>query len=115
MARAALVAALGLACGCSTPSSCSSCPGQSFTSRLTGLFRHSGSAEVVGAPIDGPVIADPGSFSGGYPGTYPGGFPGTFHGEGPGCSPLPQSYAPPLAPPPRPLSSDEARRMPYQP
>jgi hypothetical protein len=96
MARVALVAALGLACGCSTPSTCSSC---SLTSRLTGLFRRGGtSQEVVGVPVEGPVIADP----------------GTISGEGPSWVPMPQTYAPPLAPPPRPLTN-EAQRMPYQP
>src|SRR3954451_2096424 len=103
IAGVALAAALGLVCGCSTPSSCSSCSGSSLTSRLTGLFRRNGApTEVVGAPIDGPVIGDPGSGSceaPGYPGT---GFP-----------PMPQTFAPPLAPPP--LSLNEAQRMPYQP
>src|SRR5438128_10979505 len=96
IAGVALAAALGLACGCSTPSGCSSCPGTSLTSRLTGLFRHNSTpVEVVGSPIDGPVIADPG------PGPY----------EGPGCAPVspsfppvPQSFAPPLAPPPHELN-----------
>jgi hypothetical protein len=100
MARLALAAALGVACGCSSVSSCSSCPGESFTSRLTSLFRRDRGVpvEVVGEPAVGPVIADPGIGPG--PGPY----------EGPGCAPLPQSVAPPLFPPP-----NEAHRMPYQP
>jgi hypothetical protein len=100
LTRAALATLLGLACGCSSsPSLCSSCPGSSFSSRLTSLFRHGGcSGEVVGAPMEGPVIADP----------------GPPPGEAPGFAPLPQSFAPPLAPPPRPLTN-EAQRMPYQP
>ncbi len=100
MAGVALAAALGLACGCSTPSSCSSCSGGSFTSRLTGLFRRNRApVEEVGSPVEGPVITDPG------PGPY----------EGPGfVAPVPQTFAPPLAPPP-PGTLNEAQRMPYQP
>jgi hypothetical protein len=111
MAGVALAAALGLACGCSTPSGCTDCPGSSFTSRLAGLFRHGSTpVEVVGSPGDGPFLPEPG--------------PGAF--EGPGCAapapfppvpqsfaPVPQSFAPPLAPSSRMLN--EAQRMPYQP
>jgi hypothetical protein len=100
MAGVALAAALGLACGCSTPSSCSSCSSSSFTSRLTGLFRrNSPPTDVVGSPIEGPVISDPG--------------PGPAPCESSGFPPMPQTFSPPLAPPPLPLN--EAQRMPYQP
>jgi hypothetical protein len=97
MARVAVAAALGLACGCSSmSSSCSGCP--SWTSRLTGLFhRNSAPAEVVGAPIDGPPIGDPGPY------------------DAPGWLPVPQSGPPPLIPAPRPYFPNEAQRMPYQP
>lgn len=109
LAGVALAAALGLACGCSTPSGCSSCSGTSFTSRLTGLFRRDRPVEVVGSPIEGPVIADPGpgccEGSGGIP---PQPFPPPQ-----GFAPAPQSFAPPLAPTPHELN--EAQRMPYQP
>ncbi len=110
MAGVALAAALGLACGCSTPSGCSSCGGSSFTSRLTGLFRHnSAPVEVVGSPVDGPVIADPGL--GSCDGPDCAGGPPTFVPPPP-QSFGPQSFAPPLAPVP-PVT--EAQRMPYQP
>jgi hypothetical protein len=96
MARVAVAAALGLASGCSSLSSCSDC--SSWTSRLTSLFhRNAVPAEVVGAPIDGPVLGDPGPY------------------DGPGCLPVPQSAPPPLIPPPRPGYPSEAQRMPYQP
>ncbi len=97
LARVALVAALGLASGCSSMSPCSgNC---SLMSRLTGFFRHDrSSTEVVGTPIEGPVIADPGSFE--APPTF--GLP-------------PQSAPPPLFPAPRPTITNEAQRMPYQP
>jgi hypothetical protein len=69
-----------------------------MSSRLTSLFRRDPMPrEVVGAPIEGPVIADPGACAGG------------------GCAPLPQSAAPPLVPPPHPVPWNEAQRMPYQP
>jgi hypothetical protein len=102
MARVAVAAALGLACGCSSmSSSCSDCS-PSWTSRLTGLFhRNRAPVEVVGSPFEGPPIADPG------PGPYP--------YNGPGCEPLPQTGPPPLFPPPRPFGTNEAQRMPYQP
>jgi hypothetical protein len=112
IAGVALAAALGLVSGCSTPSGCSSCPGTSFTSRLTGLFRHNSTpVEVVGSPIDGPVIADPGpgccdGSGGGLP-------PQSFPPMPQSFGPVPQSFAPPLAPPPRQFN--EAQRMPYQP
>jgi hypothetical protein len=108
LAGVALAAALGLACGCSTPSGCSSCPGSSFTSRLAGLFRHGSSApvEVVGSPIDGPMIPEPGLCDGPGCASPPPAFPPAF-------PPVPQSFAPPLAPPPHELN--EAQRMPYQP
>ncbi len=101
MAGVALAAALGLACGCSTPSGCSGCSGSSLTSRLTGLFRRDAvSSEVVGSPVEGPVISEP--------------------CDGGGCAappaftgPLPQTFAPPLAPPPR--LQNGAQPMPYQP
>jgi hypothetical protein len=110
IAGVALAAALGLACGCSTPSGCSSCPGTSLTSRLTGLFRRNNTpVEVVGSPIDGPVIADPGSAHCEGPGFGS----GPALPDGPSFPPVPQSFAPPLAPPPRELN--EAQRMPYQP
>jgi hypothetical protein len=99
MARVALVAVLGLACGCSTPSGGSGCSSCSLTSRLTSLFRRNNApTEVVGTPVDGPVIVDP----------------GTFPGDGSGY-PVPQSYPPPLIPAPRPAPGTEAQRMPYQP
>jgi hypothetical protein len=116
IAGVALAAALGLACGCSTPSGCSSCSGTSFTSRLTGLFRRDRTpTEVVGSPIEGPVIGEPGpgccDGSGGLP---PQSFapPPSFAPAPQPFAPPPQSFAPPLAPPPREL---EAQRMPYQP
>ena len=106
MARVALAAALGLAAGCSSmSSSCSSCS-PSWTSRLTGMFRHNSvPAEVVGAPIDGPPLGEPGPY------------------DGPGCMPVPQSSPPPLVPAPHsglipappPVFHNEAQRMPYQP
>jgi hypothetical protein len=116
LARVALLAALGLAAGCSTPSSCSSCSGSSFTSRLTGLFRHDrGRGEVVSPGFEGPVIGDPGVMP-----ESPGCAPGFAPGFSPGFSPMPQmmtpqTIAPPLVPTPPPASGLEARRMPYQP
>src|SRR5947208_15822252 len=103
LARVALVAALGVACGCSTPSSCSSCSRESFTSRLTGLFRRDRGTpvEVVGEPGEGPVIPDPGT----GPGPY----------EGPGCMTPPQTFAPPpqpFAPPPQPFAPLPQSRAP---
>ena len=115
MARVAVAAALGLACGCSSmSSSCSSCS-PSLTSRLTGLFRRdSAPVEVVGSPFEGPPITDPGCC-----GPYNGpGFPpvpqsGPY--DGPGYLPVPQTGPPPLIPAPRPFAPNEAQRMPYQP
>ena len=106
--RVALAAALGLACGCSTPSSCSSCPGSSFTSRLTSLFRRDRASEreIGCCPIDGPVIADPGCCDG----------PGCAAGAPQPFPPMPQSFPPPpLAAVPQPLPTNEAQRLPYQP
>src|SRR5947208_3048023 len=94
LAGVALAAALGLACGCSTPSGCSSC---SLSSRLTGLFRRDrASTEVIGGAAEGPVIGDPGEGAGCAPPTF--------------VAPLPQTFAPPLAPPPL---QNGAQPMPY--
>jgi hypothetical protein len=114
MARVALVAALGLAAGCSSMNnSCSSCE-PSFTSRLTGLFRHrSTPTEVVGAPFDGPLIGEPSPFEG--PGCQPMPFPPSGPQPfPPSALPLPQSSPPPLIPAPTPTYPIEAQRMPYQ-
>ncbi len=105
MARVALVAALGLAGGCSSVNSCGCEP--SWTSRLTGLFRHnSAPAEVVGAPFDGPPIGEPPPFA--EPGCQP-------SMPMPMPMPLPQSGPPPLIPAPQPAYPTQAQRMPYQP
>jgi len=100
LARVALLAALGVASGCSTPSSCTSCSDSSITTRLTSLFRRNRATttEVIGPTVEGPVLVDPGVLP-----------------ENPGFAPMPQSIAPPLIPPPQPLQNGEARRMPYQP
>jgi len=125
LAGVALAAALGLACGCSTPSGCSTCSGSSsFTSRLAGLFRRGGTpVEVVGSPVDGPSIPEPGCCDGQGFASPPTAFPAvppafppapqSFAPAAPAFPPAPQSFAPPLAPPPHELN--EAQRMPYQP
>jgi hypothetical protein len=106
--RAALAAALGLVCGCSTPSGCPGSSGSSFGSRLTGLFRRDRAEEhefgcCPGACCgEGPVIPEPAPCN------------------GPGCASPPQSFAPPLAsppvgPPPRQVPWNEAQPMPYSP
>jgi hypothetical protein len=106
--RVALAAALGLACGCSTPSGCPN--NNTFGSRLTSLFRRDRAREheIDCCPADGPVIADPGACC-----------------DGPGCAapapppspfpPMPQTFAPPLAQAVRPIPANEAQRVPYQP
>ncbi|HKI31084.1 MAG TPA: hypothetical protein VKA46_04410 [Gemmataceae bacterium] len=114
VARVALAAALGLACGCSTSSSCCGCPGSSFTSRLTSWFRHDRVVgEVVESPGDGPVVVDPGEVPGF--GTVPP--PETFTPPPPQTftPPPPQPFTPPLVPTPRPLPPGTAQPMPYQP
>ena len=100
LAGIALLAAVGLACGCSTPSSCGGCSNDSFSARLTSLFhRNRTPPEVVGVgpEIEGPPIVDP----------------GFMPPPDAGFAPIPQTIAPPLVPPPVP--GTEARRMPYQP
>ena len=66
LAGIALLAAVGLACGCSTPSSCGGCSNDSFSARLTSLFhRNRTPPEVVGVgpEIEGPPIVDPGFYA----------------------------------------------------
>jgi hypothetical protein len=110
LAGVALATALGLACGCTAPSGCSECGSPSLTSRLTGLFRRHGTpTEVVGSPIEGPVIADPGGCDGPGCGAA---LPPTFSPPPPAVLP-PDGFPPPQSFPP-PLTN-EAQRMPYQP
>jgi hypothetical protein len=112
LARVSLAAALGLACGCSTPCGC---PGTGFGSRLASLFHHD---HAVG----GEVVASPGCCEGpglGYAGpglVGPGEVPDFGPVPGPTFTPPPPApLTSPLVPAPQPVLPGTAQPMPYQP